>query len=124
LLANPRKELPTAAVFAARRGPFSEAGRFTPMPGDAIGLARALLPRRNDLTSPAIGLVPAIGMVLARLARLPGALIARMSGAGATCFALFPDRCEAEEARRVLASAEPDWWCAAGGLIAGEGLSG
>ena len=124
LLANPRKELPTAAVFAARRGPFSEAGRFTPMPGDAIGLARALLPRRNDLTSPAIGLVPAIGMVLARLARLPGALIARMSGAGATCFALFPDRCEAEEARRALASAEPDWWCAAGGLIAGEGLSG
>jgi len=94
------------------------------MPGDAIGLARALLPRRNDLTSPAIGLVPAIGMVLARLARLPGALIARMSGAGATCFALFPDRCEAEEARRVLASAEPDWWCAAGGLIAGDGLSG
>jgi len=124
LLANPRKELATAAVFAARRGPFGQAERFTPMPGDAIGLARALLPRRNDLTSPAIGLVPAIGMVLARLARLPGALIARMSGAGATCFALFPDRCEAEEARRALASAEPDWWCAAGGLIAGEGLSG
>ena len=124
LLANPRKELPTAAVFAARRGPFSEAERFTPMPGDAIGLVRALLPRRNDLTSPAIGFVPAICMVLARLARLPGALIARMSGAGATCFALFPDRCEAEEARRALASAEPDWWCAAGGLIAGGGLSG
>jgi 4-diphosphocytidyl-2-C-methyl-D-erythritol kinase len=124
LLANPRKELPTAAVFAARRGPFGDAGRFAAMPGNAIGLAQALVPRRNDLTGAAIGLVPEIDAVLARLARLPGALIARMSGSGATCFALFSDRSAAEEARMALASAEPDWWCAGGGLIAGKGLCG
>ena len=124
LLANPRKELPTAAVFAARKGPFSAGGRFAPMPDDAKELARALVPLRNDLTGAAIELVPEIGAVLARLERLPGALIARMSGSGATCFALFPDRGAAEEALTVLAAAEPDWWCAAGGLIAGKDLCG
>jgi 4-diphosphocytidyl-2-C-methyl-D-erythritol kinase len=120
LLANPGRELPTAAVFAARGGPFGEAGRFAPMPGDALGLARALMWHRNDLTDAAIGLLPEINAVLARLARLPGTLLARMSGSGATCFALFPDRRAAEKARAALAAAEPRWWCAAGGLIAGD----
>jgi 4-diphosphocytidyl-2-C-methyl-D-erythritol kinase len=124
LLANPRKELPTVAVFAARKGPFGTSGRFAPMPGDAVELASALMPRRNDLTGAAIELVPEIGAVLARLDRLPGALIARMSGSGATCFALFPDRGAAEDARAALAAAEPNWWCAVGGLIAGKGLCG
>lgn len=123
LLANPRKELPTAAVFASRRGPFSEAGRFEPMLRDAAGLAQALASNRNDLTDAAIGLVPEIGTVLARLGRLPGALLARMSGSGATCFALFADRDAAERARARLAAAEPLWWCAAGGFVAGTRLS-
>jgi 4-diphosphocytidyl-2-C-methyl-D-erythritol kinase len=51
-------------------------------------------------------------------------LIARMSGSGATCFALFSDRGTAEAARMTLAVAEPGWWCAAGGLIAGKRLCG
>ncbi len=123
LLANPRKKLPTAAVFAARRGPFSGAARFEPMPSDAVGLARSLALRRNDLTDAAIGLVPEIGAVLARLGRLPGALLARMSGSGATCFALFADRDAAEQARAELAAAKPLWWCAVGSLVAGGGLS-
>jgi 4-diphosphocytidyl-2-C-methyl-D-erythritol kinase len=124
LLANPRRELPTAAVFAARDGPFGEVGRFAPMPGDALGLARALMSCRNDLTDAAIGLVPEISAVLARLARLPGVLLARMSGSGATCFALFPDHRAAEAARAALASVEPRWWCAAGGLVVGDRHSG
>ena len=124
LLANPRKELPTAAVFAAQHGPFGEAGRFAPMPSDAAGLARALMARRNDLTDAAIGLVPEIGVVLGRLAGLPGALLARMSGSGATCFALFSDRDVAHEARAAVAAAEPQWWCAAGGLVRGEAVAG
>ena len=94
------------------------------MPQDVFGLARALMSRRNDLTEAAINLAPEIGGVLARLARLPGALLARMSGSGATCFALFRDRAAAQEARAALAAAEPCWWCAAGGLIAGDRHSG
>jgi hypothetical protein len=58
------------------------------------------------------------------LAGLDGALVARMSGSGATCFALFSDRAAAEAARAKLAAAHPQWWCAAGSLIRGtEGLS-
>ena len=124
LLANPRRELPTAAVFAARNGPFGETGRFAPMPQDVFGLSQVLLSRRNDLTEAAINLAPEIGGVLARLARLPGALLARMSGSGATCFALFPDRTAAHEACAALAATEPGWWCATGGLIAGYRHSG
>ena len=124
LLANPRRPLPTAAVFAARRGPFSASGRFDAMPTDAIGLARALVSRRNELTDAAIALVPEVGAMLPRLALFPGALMARMSGSGATCFALFSDRGAAEEARMVLAAAEPGWWCAAGGLVRGEAVAG
>ncbi len=119
LLVNPRRALPTAAVFAARRGPFGHVGRFAPMPSKASALARALIPCRNDLTEAAIGLVPEIAAVLARLGRLPGSLLARMSGSGATCFALFADCAAAEEARAVLAAAEPRWWCAAGGFVSG-----
>jgi 4-diphosphocytidyl-2-C-methyl-D-erythritol kinase len=131
LLVNPRIALPTAAVFAAlgsprdlrlrgagRRGAFGAARRFAPMPTDAPGLARALELCRNDLTEAAIGLVPEIGEVLARLASLPGALLARMSGSGATCFALFEDRAAAYRAGAALAAAMPGWWCAAGGLSA------
>jgi 4-diphosphocytidyl-2-C-methyl-D-erythritol kinase len=123
LLANPRTKLPTAAVFAARRGPFSDPGRFEPMPAGVAGLAQTLMRCRNDLTDAAIGLVPEIGGVLASLGALPGALLARMSGSGATCFALFRDRCAAERARAALATAEPRWWCAAGGFVAAEELS-
>ena len=123
LLANPRTKLPTAAVFAARRGAFGDPGRFEPMPASVVGLAQTLMRCRNDLTDAAIGLVPEIGAVLASLHALPGALLARMSGSGATCFALFRDRCEAERARAALAAAEPRWWCAAGGFVAAEELS-
>jgi 4-diphosphocytidyl-2-C-methyl-D-erythritol kinase len=122
LLVNPRRALPTAEVFAARRGPFGDVGRFAPVPNKAPALARALMPRRNDLTEAAIGLVPEIAAVLARLGRLPGSLLSRMSGAGATCFALFPNHAAAEEARKMVA-AEPRWWCAAGGFVSEASLA-
>ena len=117
ILANPRRVLATADVFAARRGAFTASGRFSSMPPDAAGLARVLTARRNDLTEAALALVPDIARVLERLAGLPGALIARMSGSGATCFALFTDRAAALEAGAVLARAEPLWWSAAGALL-------
>jgi 4-diphosphocytidyl-2-C-methyl-D-erythritol kinase len=123
LLANPRTELPTAEVFAARRGPFGDPGRFEPMPADAVGLARILSRGRNDLTDAAVRLVPEIGEVLASLGTLPGALLARMSGSGATCFALFRDRGAAERAGQALTATKPLWWCAAGGFVAAGELS-
>ena len=118
VLVNPRRPLPTPDVFRAREGPFAGPGRFTPMPRDAAALAGELATRANCLTEAALGLVPEIARVLERLARLPGALLARMSGSGATCFALFADRPAAVSAAELLARAEPGWWTGAGGLLA------
>jgi 4-diphosphocytidyl-2-C-methyl-D-erythritol kinase len=117
VLANPRIALPTPAVFRGRSGPFSQPGRFAEMPRDAAGLATVLADCRNDLTEPALKLVPEIAGVLDRLAGLPGALLARMSGSGATCFALFADRAAALAAHAALRRAEPGWWSAAGALL-------
>jgi 4-diphosphocytidyl-2-C-methyl-D-erythritol kinase len=117
VLANPRRPLPTAAVFAARRGAFSREGRVTRLPEDAAALAAMLAERRNDLTEAAAALVPQIVDVLDRLTHLPGALLARMSGSGATCFALFADRAAALAAGAIFAEQNPEWWSAAGALL-------
>lgn len=94
LLVNPRIALATADVFAAwdgvDRGPLDD-----------------WRDGRNDLEPAAIALVPQIETMLAWLAAQPGATFTRMSGSGATCFALF----ESDEARDRAAEAVPrEWW--------------
>ena len=116
LLVNPGIALPTATVFRVRQGAFSPAARFAAAPASVAELASLLAERRNDLTDAAIGIVPAIADVLARLTAQPGALIARMSGSGATCFALFETKAAAEAAAASLQSEQPRWWIAAGKL--------
>jgi 4-diphosphocytidyl-2-C-methyl-D-erythritol kinase len=116
LLANPRLAVPTPAVFRARSGPFRPAATLPAGWGDAVSLARDLAALSNDLEAAAIGLCPAIAEVLARLAALPGARLARMSGSGATCFALFDD----PDTARAAASLLPrEWWRWGGGLAGG-----
>jgi 4-diphosphocytidyl-2-C-methyl-D-erythritol kinase len=117
LLVNPGIALPTASVFRARQGAFSPPARFTAAPASVGELASLIKERRNDLAAAAIGIVPAVGEVLARLAAQPGALIARMSGSGATCFALFETTAAAEAAAASLAAEQPRWWVAAGKLV-------
>jgi 4-diphosphocytidyl-2-C-methyl-D-erythritol kinase len=119
ILANPRRELPTAAVFRARQGAFTESEQPRTALGDAAALFALLRRCRNDLTETAIELMPEIATMLDRLAALPEACLARMSGSGATCFALFPDRDTAEHAAAALAAAEPGWWLRAGVLLSG-----
>ena len=117
VLVNPGVRLATPAVFKARSGAFSERARFETAPADAAALARLIETRRNDLTTPAIGLAPEIAAVLRALESEHGALIARMSGSGATCFALFAEADAARGAAASLNRAHPDWWVAAGALL-------
>jgi len=117
VLVNPGIALPTAAVFKVRSGAFSLAARFAAMPADAAGLAALLAERGNDLTAAAIAVVPAIGALLDRLAKLDGALLARMSGSGATCFALFAEADAAAAAAAALRAERPSWWVAAARLF-------
>src|SRR5215472_2578439 len=117
VLANPRRELPTASVFRARQGDFTTDQFARATPRHAVGLFGLLRQCRNDLTAAARGLVPEIGRVLDRLAALPDAYLSRMSGSGATCFALFADRAAAERTAVLLAADEPGWWVRAGALL-------
>ena len=71
---------------------------------------------RNDLETPAIELCPSIAEVLEELAK-DQAWLTRMSGSGATCYALY-DTIEARDdaAKDRLAEAYPSWWTLAGKL--------
>ncbi|WP_339776880.1 4-(cytidine 5'-diphospho)-2-C-methyl-D-erythritol kinase [uncultured Thalassospira sp.] len=112
VLANPGKAVSTPAIFNARDGDFTEANLWptTSGFGDVTSLADALRDCRNDLTLPAITLLPEICDVLDALARADGCLLARMSGSGATCFGLYPDADLADTAAAAIAEANPDWW--------------
>jgi 4-diphosphocytidyl-2-C-methyl-D-erythritol kinase len=103
LLVNPRLPLATGDVFRGwdrvDRGPLPV--------GDPLAVARA---GRNDLETPARRLLPVIGDLLELLARQPGAALVRMSGSGATCFALFDDDAARDAADRAIATAVPAWW--------------
>ncbi len=108
LLVNPRVPLSTGPVFKAWDG--QDHG---PMPqGDALEIALA---GRNDLEAPAITLCPVIADVLAAL-RQTAPTLARMSGSGATCFALYTDDTARDAAAQRLRENHPGWWQLAGNL--------
>jgi 4-diphosphocytidyl-2-C-methyl-D-erythritol kinase len=77
---------------------------------------KALAHAANDLEAPAIKVQPIVGDVLSALRDLAGARLVRMSGSGATCFALFDTDAEARAAAFVLQANHPQWWIHAGTL--------
>jgi 4-diphosphocytidyl-2-C-methyl-D-erythritol kinase len=111
VLVNPGLSVPTPAVFKALAQKENAA-----MPAELPDFKAAsdimpwLQTMRNDLEPAAISLHPGIGDVLHALAELPGARVVRMSGSGATCFALFAHRTQAEAAARRLGQKYPQWW--------------
>jgi 4-diphosphocytidyl-2-C-methyl-D-erythritol kinase len=70
---------------------------------------------RNDLEPPALALVPEIGAVLKALGRT-APRIARMSGSGATCFAVYDTTRVRDAAAKAIAASHPGWWQLAGVL--------
>ncbi len=117
VLVNPGRPLPTSEVYKARHGPFGEPARFTDPPDNAAALATVLKQRRNDLTDAARTIMPEIDDVLTALAGCEKALLARMSGSGATCFALFAEAAAAHRAAAGLRDAHRGWWVAEGRLL-------
>jgi 4-diphosphocytidyl-2-C-methyl-D-erythritol kinase len=110
LLVNPGTPLATAKVFAAFTMAQAGSEPVHGVPFERDALFDWLGPRGNDLTTAAISLAPAIGQLLGEMAMLPGCRLARMSGSGATCFALFASEDETDQAARALRSKRPDWW--------------
>lgn len=108
LLVNPRIPLSTGPVFAAwdqvDRGPMPE--------GSVSDIA---LHGRNDLEQPAIELCPDIADVLAVM-RGTDPWLARMSGSGATCFAIYRDDSAIADAAEAVRNVGKHWWIAQGRL--------
>jgi 4-diphosphocytidyl-2-C-methyl-D-erythritol kinase len=108
LLVNPRVPLATGPVFKAWSG--VDKG---PMPRGSM--REIALSGRNDLEPGAIALVPVIADVIDCI-RSSGALIARMSGSGATCFGLFETSDARDHAAAQIAQSQPEWWTLLGCL--------
>ena len=121
VLVNPAVAVSTARVFA-RFDDGMAAGAPVIGPVDSLTTSRALIDwlgaRRNDLQDAASAEAPVIGEVLATLEAAPQCRLARMSGSGATCFALCEDQADAQQLALDLAAAHPKWWvkaCRLGG---------
>jgi 4-diphosphocytidyl-2-C-methyl-D-erythritol kinase len=117
VLINPGVAAPTPAVFAAL-GRRDNPG-LPPLPGafvDAAALARWLRGCRNDLETAARVVAPVIGDVLAMLQADTDVLLARLSGSGATVFALTTDLDAASAVAARIAAQRPLWWVAAAPL--------
>ena len=120
LVVNPGVALSTAEVFRAREGGWSPPAPAWDGASTVADLAAWLAPLGNDLEAPARRLAPVVDEVLARLRTLPGVLLARMSGGGATCFALFDTGAAAGAARDLVQAERPGWWCRATCLAVGD----
>jgi 4-diphosphocytidyl-2-C-methyl-D-erythritol kinase len=70
----------------------------------------------NDLEAPALRIEPVIGDVLEALRSSAGVKLARMSGSGATCFAIYGAAAEAHAAAEKIRRDHPGWWVHAGTL--------
>ncbi|SOC26018.1 4-(cytidine 5'-diphospho)-2-C-methyl-D-erythritol kinase [Stappia indica] len=120
LLANPGLPVATPEVFA--RLERRDNPPLSPLADSDLATFDALVGwlegTRNDLETPALRLAPPIAEVLAALRVAPGARLARMSGSGATCFALFAGIEEAEREARRLTDRHPGWWIQAAPVAA------
>jgi len=108
LLVNPRVPVPTGPIFKAWDG--EDRGALP------TGTARQIaLNGRNDLEAPAISICPPVADVLSSL-RASDPWLVRMSGSGATCFALYENVDQRDRAAAILAEQHPDWWQMSGAL--------
>ena len=116
VLLHPGKSCPTAQVFSRYNGAFHQPKKLPDKLDTLEDLTAFIGPKKNDLHDPACGVVPEIENALRVLDAQAGCRIARLSGAGATCFGLFETEKQAQEAAKTLGFENPDWWAHAGTL--------
>ncbi|SEF60633.1 4-(cytidine 5'-diphospho)-2-C-methyl-D-erythritol kinase [Bosea lathyri] len=115
VLVNPGVPVETVAVFrklGLQAGQALSSSRTLPETNSetAQDLIAVLSRSGNDLEGPARAVAPILDTVLPTLAGLPGCRLARMSGSGATCFALFDDCRASADAAKSLQRSHPGWW--------------
>jgi 4-diphosphocytidyl-2-C-methyl-D-erythritol kinase len=126
VMVNPRVPVATRDVFQAlglRNGELlvgaSDVLQAAAWPEAGASLddwVEALAAGSNDLEAPATRIQPVIGEVLLALSATNGAWLARMSGSGATCFAIYENTADAQRASQKIQLDHPGWWVHAGTL--------
>jgi 4-diphosphocytidyl-2-C-methyl-D-erythritol kinase len=126
VMVNPRVPVATRDVFQAlglRNGELLVGASDVfqavawPEPGASVeDWVEVLAASSNDLEAPAMRIQPVIGEVIAALNSTNGAWLARMSGSGATCFAIYENTAEAQRAAQKIQLDRPQWWVHAGVL--------
>jgi 4-diphosphocytidyl-2-C-methyl-D-erythritol kinase len=126
VMVNPRIAVATKDVFAAlglRHGELLVGatdvfrGTAWPEPGASVeDWVEVLAASSNDLEAPATRIQPVIGEVISALSATNGAWLARMSGSGATCFAIYENTADAQRAAQKIMLDHPGWWVHAGVL--------
>lgn len=126
VMVNPRVGVATKDVFAAlglgKGELLAGSGDVMLSPGwPADGASfdqwiKAVGHGTNDLEKPALKVEPIVGEVLEALRATNGVRLARMSGSGATCFAVYETIGDAGQAATAIAEAQPGWWVHAGVL--------
>jgi len=111
VLVNPRIPTPTSKVFESLN---LQCGQSF---GAGIGNDHDIQSWRNDLTAPAVALVPEIADVIGSLNHQPDLICSRMSGSGATCFGLAENLAQAEHAATSIQNRHSDWWIVATSLL-------
>jgi 4-diphosphocytidyl-2-C-methyl-D-erythritol kinase len=110
VLVNPGVPLATRDVFIKFSGTRTSPQPIGDLPRRFDGVVALLAQHDNDLTPAAVACAPVIADVLSVLGALPGVRLARMSGSGATCFALFTTLGEAAAAAWLLQAKHKNWW--------------
>jgi 4-diphosphocytidyl-2-C-methyl-D-erythritol kinase len=126
VMVNPRVAVATKDVFSAlglRNGELLvgtsdilQAPEWPEAGASVEDWVEALAESSNDLEAPAMRIQPVITEVIAALNAANGAWLARMSGSGATCFAIFENTAEAQRAAQKIQLDHPQWWVHAGVL--------
>jgi 4-diphosphocytidyl-2-C-methyl-D-erythritol kinase len=126
VMVNPRVPVATKDVFAAlglRNGELlvgaTDILRGTAWPEAGASVedwVEVLAASSNDLEEPAMRIQPVIGEVISALSASNGAWLARMSGSGATCFAIYENTADAGRAADKIRHDHPGWWVHAGTL--------
>lgn len=119
VLAYPRRPLWTAQVYGAvEPGDFS--GQLPPLPGmGAVSTEWTdwLHESANDLEPAALRLEGQVAAMLAALGKTRDCLLARMSGSGSACFALYAEETAARAAGAEIERAHPGWWLRASSIL-------
>ncbi|MFC0632973.1 4-(cytidine 5'-diphospho)-2-C-methyl-D-erythritol kinase [Brevundimonas balnearis] len=118
VLVNPRAPSPTGAVYRAYDVEVRGSADLPDPPASWTldGVIDWLRSQRNDLEAPAVRLEPRIGEVLSLVGEAPEAALTRMSGSGATVFALCRSGSDAASLAARVSAQRPDWWVARCGL--------